>query len=256
MGVLVDFPWRLRLEHEGAASIRLERRGRRVRFDPVGEPDADDIVLLTRTWPEHLDATARAVAAGTRPTVVAEPEVLSWLARKGELDAHRAPVTLDGVQVETLAYTPIPYAAGAEAVRKVRSAVLRPDRALRRVARVARMPKADPVVVQLTFPDGARLLHLNLALHAGTPPGWLDEAAARFGGADWIVCGIDYGHDDEMLARIRRFGDGRVLFTDLINETRQAVGLPVNLLTPACDRAITQGVDAHLFVGGAGMRFE
>ena len=32
--------------------------------------------------------------------------------------------------------------------------------------------------------------------------------------------------------------------------------MPINLLTPACDRAITQGVDAHLFVGGAGMRFE
>lgn len=256
MGVLVDFPWRLRLEHEGLASIRLERRGRRVRFDPVAPPDADDIVVLTRTWPEHLDATARAVADGRRPTVVAEPEVLSWLARKGELDAHRTPVTLDGVQIETLAYTPIPYAAGAEALRKVKSAVLRPDRALRRVAKRARLPRAEPVVVQLTFPDGGRLLHLNLALHDGTPERWLDEAAERFGGADWIVAGIDYGHDEAMLQRIRRFGDGKVMFTDLINETRQQVGLPINLLTPACDRAITQGVEAYLFVGGAGMRFE
>jgi hypothetical protein len=256
MGTLHDFPWRLRLEHEGFASVRVERKGRTLRFDPVVPPDGDDIVVLTRAWPEHLDATAQAIAAGVRPTVVAEPEVLSWLSRKGELDGHRAPVTLDGLSIETLAYTPIPYAEGAEALRKVRSALVRPDRAVRRLARRVRQPKAEPVVVQVTLPDGGRLLHLNLALHGGMPDAWLDEAAARFGGADWIVVGIDYGHDDAVLQRIQRFGDGRIMFTDLLNDSRQAVGMPINLLTPACDRAITQGVDAHLFVGGAGMRFE
>lgn len=256
MGTLHDFPWRLRLEHEGFASVRVERRGRLVRFDPVEPPAADDIVVITRAWPEHLDATVQAIEAGVRPTVVAEPEVLSWLARRGDLDGHRAPVTLDGVSIETLAYTPIPYAEGAEALRKVRSALVRPGRAVRRLARRARLPKAEPVVVQLTLPDGGRLLHLNLSLHGGTPETWLSEAAARFGGADWIMAGIDHGHDDEMLQRIQRFGEGRVMFTDLLHDSRQAVGLPINLLTPACDRAITQGVDAHLFVGGAGMRFE
>jgi len=256
MGTLHDFPWRLRLEHEGFASVRVERRGRRLRFDPVVPPEADDITVITRCWPEHIDATAQAVAAGLRPTVIAEPEVLSWLAQKGDLDGHRAPVTLDGLSVETLAYAPIPYAEGAEALHKVRSALVRPDRAVRRLARRVRQPKADPVVVQVTLPDGGRLLHLNLSLHGGTPEGWLDEAVARFGGADWIVVGIDHGHDDEMLARIQRFGECRVMFTDLLHDSRMAVGMPINLLTPACDRAITQGVDAHLFVGGAGMRFE
>ena len=256
MGTLHDFPWRLRLEHEGFASLCVQRRGRRIRFDPVVPPDGDDIVILTRAWPEHLDATAESLAAGARPTVIAEPEVLSWLSRRGDIDAHRAPVTLDGVSIETLTYTPIPYAEGAEAIRKVKSALMRPDRAVLRLARRARQPRAAPVVVQVTMPDGGRLLHLNLSLHDGTPGAWLEEASARFGGADWIVAGIDYGHDEAMLDRIQRFGDGRVMFTDLLNDSRQSVGMPVNLLTPACDRAITRGVDAHLFVGGAGMRFE
>ena len=79
MGTLQDFPWRLRLEHEGFSSLRVERRGRRVRFDPVESPDSDDIVVLTRCWPEHLDATAKAVQAGTRPTVVAAAAVIDWL---------------------------------------------------------------------------------------------------------------------------------------------------------------------------------
>ena len=254
--IQVDFPWRLRLVHEGFASLCVQRRGRRVLVDPMGAPEADDIVIITRTWPEHLDATAAAISAGVRPTVVAEPEVLSWLSRRGELEAHRAPLNVDGLSIETLAYTPIPYAAGSEAFRKVRSAMLRPDRAARRLARLARAPKAEPVIVHITLPDGGRLLHLNLSLHSGTPAAWLDDAAARFGGADWIIVGIDHEEDDAVLAKVSRFGEGRVLFTDLINDGRQKVGMPVNLLTPACDRAITQGIDAHLFVGGAGVRFE
>ena len=65
------FPWRLRLEHEGQMSLRVERQGRWLRFDPSTPPDGDDIVVLTWCWPDHLEATAASVSAGKRPTVIA-----------------------------------------------------------------------------------------------------------------------------------------------------------------------------------------
>ena len=71
-----DFPWRLRIEHEGLVSLRMERRGRTLRFNPMNPPDPNDIVILTGTWPEHLEATAAMVGAGHCPTVIAPQAVL------------------------------------------------------------------------------------------------------------------------------------------------------------------------------------
>lgn len=256
-----EFPYKLRLEHEGRASVRVEWPGRTVRFDPLAAPqgpgvEAGDLIICTWNWPEHLDAVAAAVRAGDRPTVLGEPEVLAWLAGQGPIDAHRAPVTLDGLSIETRTYTPIPYATPSEAVHKVRSALLRPDRAAGRLLKKARMPRVEPIIVQLTFPTGERLLHLNLSLHSRTPAPWLDDVSERFKGAHTVIVGVDHGEDHAVLERLERFEPGRVLFTDLISETRRALGLPTSLLTPVCDDAIAQGVDGYLFVSGAGMRFE
>lgn len=256
-----DFPYTLRLSHEGRNSICVERAGRTLRFDPIGPPigpalEGNEILVLTWGWPEHLDAAAGLVAQGVRPTVVGEPEVLAWLAARGPIDAHRAPVTLDGVAIETRTYEPIPYATPSEAAHKVKSALLRPDRAAGRLLRKVRLPRVAPTVVQLTLPGGQRLLHLNLSLHSRTPEPWLADVSERFGGADWVIVGVDYGEDEAVLRHLPRFAPKRVMFTDLISETRRSLGLPTALLTPACDEAIAQGMDAHLFVGGAGMRFE
>ena len=255
------FPYKLRLEHEGRVSVRLERAGRYVCFDPIGPPvgaalEGNEILVLTWAWPEHLEAAAERVRAGARPTVVAEPEVLAWLAARGPIDAHRAPVTLDGVSIETRVYEPIPYATPSEAAWKVRSALLRPDRAAGRLLRKARLPRVAPTIVQLTLPSGERVLHLNLSLHSRTPEPWLADVSERFGGADYVLVGVDHGEGDAVLRHLPRFSPKRVLFTDLISEIRREVGMPTSLLTPVCDEAIAQGMQAYLFVGGAGMRFE
>ena len=42
-----SFPWRLRLFHEGFASIRAEWAGRTFRFDPVEPVEEEDQVVLT-----------------------------------------------------------------------------------------------------------------------------------------------------------------------------------------------------------------
>lgn len=256
-----EYPYKLRLEHEGRASIRVEWPGRTLHFDPLGAPDgpgvrAGDLVICTWNWPEHLDAVAAAARAGDRPTVVAEPEVLAWLAAQGPIDAHRGPATLDGLSIETRTYTPIPHTTRSEAVWKLRSALVRPDRAAGRLLKRARLPKADPIIAQVTLPSGERLLHLNLSLHSGTPEPWLADVSARFRGADYVIVGIDYGEDDAVLRLLERFEPGKVMFSDLISETRRALGLPTSLLTPVCDDAIGRGFQGYLFVSGAGMRFE
>ena len=87
-----DFIWRLRLEHEGAASIRATRPGRTLRFDPVTPPASEDIVVLT--WDEHerVAATAQALRDGRRPMVIAPEPVLQWLAQRGVVEGAPAPV--------------------------------------------------------------------------------------------------------------------------------------------------------------------
>ena len=256
-----EFPYKLRLEHEGRASIRVEWPGQTLRFDPLGGPEgpgvqAGDLVICTWNWPEHLDAVAAAAQAGDRPSVVAEPEVLAWLAAQGPIDAHQGPATVGGVSIETRTYTPIPYATRSEAVWKLRSALVRPDRAAGRLLKKARLPKVDPTIAQVTFPSGERLLHLNLSLHSRTPESWLADVSARFRGADYVIVGVDYGEDEAVLRLLERFEPGRVMFSDLISETRRALGLPTSLLTPVCDDAIGRGLEGYLFVSGAGMRFE
>lgn len=251
-----DYPWRLRIEHEGALSLRLDRRGRAVRFDPQVPPEASDIVVLTGTWPEHLEATRDAVRAGTRPTVVAPAPVIEWLGTQGELDGHSDTATLDGVQIAQRPYTPIPRTTPREAVFKAKSALRRPDRAARRLLQRAGLPTAAPVVTHLTFPDGSRLLHAALCLHEGTPAAWLDQLVADWGGPEWLVLGIDYGHAEAVLARVERLGARHVLFTDLLSEMRRRLGFPTELLTPARDRAVAAGMLADVFVSGAGLRYE
>lgn len=257
----LTYPWRLRLAHEGQLSLRLEREGRFVRFDPMYAPGTDDIVLLTWNWPEHLDGTALAVQAGARPTVLGSPEVLDWLGSKGEVEALTGPPegfthVVDGVEIEAFAYTPIPYATPGEAVRKVQAGMLRPGTAVRRLVKRARAPKAAPLVFKLTFADGSTLVHLNHALHSGTPAAWLERAVAELGGADWLVAGVDFEEHEAFVDLIGRFAPKMLLVTTLAGEVRRSVGMPVRLLTPLVDALAVQGVNAYVFPSQATLRFE
>jgi hypothetical protein len=250
------YPWRLRIEHEGRNALRLERPGRTLRFDPLVPPRPDDIVALSWNWPEHLEGTARAVEAGERPTVLAHEHTLAWLSERGPIDGLLAPVEVDGLRLEQLPYTPIPWATPTEALHKAASALRRPDRAVRRLLRKRGLPDVAPVITHVRFPDGAGLLHLNLSLHRDTPAAWLDEVVARFGSPEWLIVGVDHGHGDAVLELLPRLGARFVILTDLLAETRRELGLPVELLTPLGDRATARGLDAYIFVSGAGLRFE
>ena len=255
------YPWRLRLAHEGQLSLRIEREGRWLRFDPVNAPGSDDIVLLTWNWPEHLDGTVAAVESGVRPTVVGPEAVVSWLKAKGDLEGSTGPASgfetvIDGVRIEAFAYTPIPYATPAEAVRKVQAGMLHPGSAVRRLVKRARAPKAEPLVYKLTFPDGSVLAHLNHALHSGTSEAWLTDAVRRLGKVDWLIAGVDFEEHEAFLATIERFEARNLLVTTLAGEVRRNAGMPVKLLTPLVDAIEARGHAAFVFPSQATFRFE
>ena len=251
-----DFPWRLRIEHEGLLSLRMERRGRTLRLDPMTPPEPGDISILTGCWPEHLQATMDAVQAGARPTVIASEPVLNWLRAKGEVDGHVDGAELDGLTIETIPYTPLAFMEGIEAVRKVGSALRRPDRAIRRLAHRAAMPNAVPVAARIGFEDGSSLVYLGLSLHGGCPDAWLADVCARWSGPEWLIVGVDYGEETPFLAQVGRLKAERVLVADLLGSIRRKNGLPSAVLTPVVDQAQELGLDAYVFATKVTMRFE
>ncbi|RME24025.1 MAG: hypothetical protein D6798_12250 [Deltaproteobacteria bacterium] len=249
---------RLRIVHEGLLSLRLERPGRTIRFNPRHPPDDDDIVVLDWNWSEHLRATEQAVASGRRFDAVAPEPVRRWLTDLGLAAGrvHPSGAVIDGVMVEQQPYQPIPWATPIEGVRKFRSALVRPGRAVRRLASHRGLPRCEPQVTALGFADGARLLHANLSLHRGTPDDWLAALARQRGGADWLLVGCDFEEDAAVAARVPRLSAATIVVVDLVNEVRRSIGMPTGLLTPLVDRLRRDGLDAHLLAAHTSMRFE
>ncbi len=252
----LDYPYRLRLFHEGYRSVRVERRGRRIRIDPVESVESDDIVLLTGGAPEQVTACVEALSAGQSPTVLGDSELLRWLGEFGRIDAQGVEANLDGLALRSRDYTPVPWVTPAEAPFKLASALTRPDRAVGRLLHRARAPRCAPRAFQVQFADGARLVHLGTALHRGTPTAWFENTVAEWGGAEWLIVGMDPGEQEAILDRIPRLGARRVLLTDLLSDVRRELGMPVKPLTPAGDQLLARGLDVTVFVGGAGMRYE
>lgn len=254
-----EYPWALRIQHEGFLSLRLERPGRTLRFDPCEPVEDGDIVVLTWTFPEQVDATRQAVSDGLRPTVLATRPILDWLAKRGAVDGHdlsAGPVSIDGMRLQAFPYTPIPYANRPEAVRKVGSALRNPGRAIGRLARHLDEARTTPVAVEVDLGDSGRLLHLNLALHGGTPAAWLSEMQERAHGLRWLLAGVDYDEEAAFVEALVGFPAEHVLVADLVSEIRRKIGLPTRLLTPLVDQVQGRGLPAAVLATRSSFRFE
>jgi len=247
--------WNLRITHLGGAAIHLDRPGRSFVFDPA-EPPGDDVALVSWYDCDRSIGVERAVRDKATPEVVACESVLDWLGRSA-LTAHEAPVRIDGVQIEAEPYQPIPWATPTEALRKVGAALRRPLRAGRRMARRTSLPRGGaPLVWQLTFPDGRRLVHLGCSLHSGADPSWIQMAQRRYQGADWLLCGSDYDEEAAVLEHLPGFGGKVVLLVDLVNQMREQLSLRTRLLTPLVDQLVDQKVAAYPCTAGSAYRFE
>lgn len=248
------FPWRLRLFHEGFAGIRAEWAGRTFRFDPFESVEEDDQVVLTWHQPEHSDVLIEALKSGSRVRVLADGALHPWLQDAGspQLTAPGGYVDKE-VLVEAMPYTPRQI---NENLAKASAALMNPSQAARHFLNRSRQPESEPQVIQLTFPDGGRLLHLGCSLHRSTDAEWLRRAQEHFGGADWIVVGMEPGEEAAVSEMITAFEGKFVHITDLVNEKRAQLGLPVNILTLPVDALRDAGVEAFPFVSGAGYRYE
>lgn len=253
MKVQYDYPYRLKLEHADRAEVRLHRSGRCIVFDPT-EVKEGDIVVLTGPAPDRIRATAEAVKLGHRPTVLASEEILAWLRGVGAVDEPTGEV--DGVTFESLPYTPASTARPMPQRVMAHMGALKPVATFRHLRERATLPTSSPCAWQLTFPDGSRLVHLDLALHRGQEATWKEQAAARFGGADWLVIGSAYGESEGVANSLGAFGARHVLLSDLVNGERRALGLPTELVTPLRDRLVASGVEAHVFATQTSFRFE
>jgi hypothetical protein len=63
--------------------------------------------------------------------------------------------------------------------------------------------------------SGGRFVYLGHALHAGTDPAWVAEAAARFGGADWLLVGVPEEGGAGVVEHVGAFGATRLMLADI-----------------------------------------
>ena len=248
--------FRLRLSHDGAAALRVEHAGGTLRFDPLVAPEEGEICVLTWNETERLQGVLEAVKAGRRPIVMAQESILAWLGGFGEVEGREPTGENGGLTIGSAGYTPVPYATPAEGLRKLKSALTNPVRAVSRLRKRAQLPDCEPSIFQLQLPTGERLLHLNCSLHRWTDSAWLEEQAERFGKADWTIVGVDYEECDAVCELIGYFSPQTLLVTDLVNDVRTRLGLPIELITPTVDRLREDGFNAHVFSTESSFRFE
>lgn len=245
-----DYPYRLRILHQGTAELRIEKKGRWILIDPLERPTTDNIVVLTGATADRVKGTWEAAKAGVKPTVVASEPVLEWLKEAGPVEGLVAPQELDGVRFESLAYTGPRGASVGEFLR------MGPATAVRQLTSRARLPSAASQILCLQFEDGSRMLHLDLSLHRDTPSDWLEQAISRFRGADWVIAGCPHGEADAVVQLLPRFAPKKVLLTELVNTERKRLGLATELVTPTRDRLLGIGLETHVFAPHASYRFE
>jgi hypothetical protein len=234
----------------------MERPGRTIRVDPVDPPGEDDIVVLTAATPARSGGAEAALRAGRRLTLAGPDALVEAFAKLGRVDRVAPGSTVDGVRIELLPYTAAPIPRPLTHFLRASVAGARPAAALRRIAAASKLPACDPVIAQFTFPDGARFLHLDCALHAGTAESWLADAATRFGNAEWTLAGVPFGEGAAVCQKLPRFGPNRVLLAELVNAERRDLGLPTELVTPWRDRLVAQSIECHVFATQTSVRFE
>jgi len=236
-------PSRLRLFHEGFASIRVEHPTRWLRFDSITSDD-QAIHIPTGTPLAPIDGIESTIRANDRPTVVAPPRDLQALEEIGLIDGHMVPTVISGISIRTQ-HAEAPPAHEIPGPRQlVRQWIRR------------RYWNPQPRVIELSFGDGSRLVHLGCNLHRDTSSKWLEEALQSFKGADWLLVGMAQGEAESLLNHLPAFEARVVLVTDLVNDARRKARLPVKWLTPTVDQLQELGVPAYPFPPQSSMCFE
>ena len=249
-----EYPWRLKLIHDGRRFIRVERKGRFFGFDP--DAAFHEVGLILGQSEDRIRGVLRTADNGGGEVVVAA-SLEEQVGTLGGLLVHTWPTEVDGVSFESMEYPCLTQPDRDSGVLRMRQAFKAPRKTARRLMETGRSQSDErAMIVQLTLPDGGRLLHLDLCLHQDIDPEWIQEAQRRFFGADWVICGVEYGQDAVVLEHLKGFGGKINLLTDLVNDERSEQGLPTNLLTPTVDALIDQDIKVYPFPPLSSFRFE
>ena len=244
------FPWKLRLQHLGGAGIRVEYPQGILVFDPGDMPDEGALIVLTRSDALAVRGTLEAARQGRHPRVVADEALLHWLSRHGAISGDVLPLNAEGV-----ALAGIPYKAPDGPIDRAVRALRSPAAALRRARLSVGVPATPSFAVEVTFPTGERLVHLGRALHDRTDGEWIERAAKRFNGVEWLIAGVEPGSHDAFQQHVARFSASRTLVADLTSDPRGAF-TPPKPVTPIVDRLMADAREAYVFSSEASLRFE
>ena len=248
-----EYPWRLKLVHEGHRFIRVDRPGRFFAFEP--NEAFHEVGLLLGGEDERLRGLRETAENGMGEVVVSEA-LESLVSQLGGIEVHTWPTEVDGVHFEAMSYYPHRQPDRKSGVLKMRRALKSPRKAAVRLFETGQASNSEAAILQLTLPDGGRLLHLDVSLHEEADLEWIAAAQERFRGADWVICGVEFGQDQAVLRHLSGF-DGKInLIADLVNDERRERGLETNLLTPTVDALIELGVTAFPFPPKSSFRFE
>jgi hypothetical protein len=250
-----SLPWKLRLFHHGFAHISLSWAGRDIHFCPIAAIQENDIAIVLWNWPEHLKGCIQTLKQGNTLHVVAPQAILDYLSQFGNVVGSTS-YSQDGLEIKLESFCPIPPWSGSGGVERIRAGIKRPDRALRRLKQKLSNPECEPHLAEITFPSGARFVHLNTALHKFTDAQWLGELTKKMGNPDWTLSGVDVGHSDSWMDNIVHFTQGNILLCDILGDFRTKNGLKHPLLTPIVDLALSKDMDCFVFATQASFRFD
>jgi hypothetical protein len=264
-----NYPWLLKLVHEGGSTIRVERDGCFFCFNPTNDFQGVSVVIGHEA--NSLTGVRQTISLGTRPKVVCNAELADVLESEGTIELQDTSKSIHGIEVGIMNYIPCkpkvikfpripsPSAATKRAknrVLRMTEAISEPSKTVKNIINKESTKRLSPAIVELGLPSGQRLLHLNLSLHSSADTAWVKKAQERFSGADWVVFGTDWGQESGLFSHLKGFKGKRYIFADLVNDSRRERGLPINTMTPIADKLIDQGLDIHLFPPQASLRFE
>ena len=248
-------PWQMRLEHRGHSHIELNWQRGNIHWNPKEAVQEGDVIILLGSWPEQLQGAIDSIQKGVDCHIVALPQILRWLESFGTFKGS-SHFQEDGLEVVLEPYTGIADWTAKEGIRKGVAGMRKPLTAFRRLRQKKDFPTSPSCIAWVTFPSGAQLLHLNLALHQNIDSLWLQGIQEKAKNASWMMVGCDYEEQEAFLQHIVNFEVPHILLMDLVGDYRRQVGLPTKLLTPLADRAIEKNCLVQIFATQVTFRFD
>ena len=233
-----EISWKLRIEHKSFAHLWLSWQAGNIHFDPTDNIEDGDIIILLWTWPERICQTAQAISTGKNIVVVAAQEILDWLTSFGSFEGHADLYTIDGTTIRLTPYEAFPEWTWPEGLERVHVALRHPRSVLKKLYARRGLPHSMPRAAEISFPSGAKLVHLNLSLHRLQQKSWLKAFSEQCGAISWIIAGIDHKQKQAFVQNLSFFNCPLILVTDLLSGSRRAIGLPTQWLTPIVDELL------------------